>query len=48
MPRLFTLQEAEELLPIVERWLRTAMDSRKVSSQVDEAMNTLLLRINML
>ncbi len=48
MPRLFTLQEAEELLPAVERWLRTAVDSKKALSELDEKLNALLVKINVL
>ena len=47
MPRLFTLREAEELLPSVERWLRSAIDCRKAVSQADEQLNALLVRINL-
>ncbi|MBI3698147.1 MAG: DUF2203 domain-containing protein [Acidobacteria bacterium] len=47
MPRLFTLQEAEELLPTVERSLRTAIESKKSASQFDEQVNLQLVRINM-
>ena len=46
MPRLFTLQEAEELLPTVERWLRSAIDNRQSATQFDQQMNALLVRIN--
>ena len=46
MSRLFTLQEAEELLPAVERWLRSAIDSKKSASELEDQMNALLVRIN--
>jgi len=47
MARLFTLQEAEELLPRVERWLRDAIESKKNLSEADSGLNALLVKINM-
>ncbi len=47
MPRLFTIQEAEALLPEVERWLRSAIESRRKMSAAEEQFNALLLRIHM-
>ena len=47
MSRLFTLQEAEELLPGVERSLRAAIESKKSATQLDEQVNQQLVRINM-
>jgi hypothetical protein len=46
MARRFTLREAEELLPDVARWLRSAMASRKNAAEIEEQMNALLVRIN--
>jgi len=48
MSRLFTLHEAEALLPDLERWLRSAIASRKSASALEEQLNALLLRINIL
>jgi len=47
MSRLFTLPEAEELLPNMERLLRSAMESKKSAAELDEQMNAYLLRINL-
>ena len=47
MSRMFTLQEAEEMLPAVERWLRSAMDSKKSATDFEQEMNALLVRINL-
>ncbi len=47
MSRLFTLQEAQALLPQVERWLRSAIENRKSAFQMDEQLNALLMRINL-
>lgn len=46
MSRLFTLQEAEALLPSVEPSLRNAMESKQSALQLDEQLNGLLVRIN--
>ncbi len=48
MARLFTLQEAEALLPAVERWLRSAIDSKNDASRLETEINALLLRVNLL
>ena len=47
MARLFTLQEAEELLPSVDRWLRSAIENRSKATKADERLNALLVRINL-
>src|SRR5712692_10114719 len=47
MSRLFTLPEAEELLPNMERLLRTAIDSRKSAAENEDKMNAYLVRINL-
>jgi hypothetical protein len=47
MPRFFTLQEAEELLPSVERSLRNAMESRSSASQSEAQWTALLTRIHL-
>lgn len=48
MARMFTLHEAEAMLPDLERWLRNAIESRKGASALEEQLNALLLRINIL
>jgi len=48
MARMFTLHEAEAMLPDLERWLRSAIESRKGASALEEQLNALLLRINIL
>jgi len=47
MSRMFTLHEAEALLPSMEGWLRAAIESRKSASEAEEQINALLLRINL-
>jgi hypothetical protein len=47
MSRLFTLQEAEELLPTLEGFLRTAIDSKKGATEAEQQMTALLTRIHM-
>ena len=47
MPRLFTLQEAEELLPSVERLLRSAIDSKNDAARLDAEMNRFMMRVHM-
>jgi len=46
MGRLFTLREAEELLPSVERWLREAIESKKNAAEAEAHLNAMLLRIH--
>ena len=46
MARMFTLHEAEAMLPDLERWLRSTIESRKGASALEEQLNALLLRIN--
>ena len=48
MARIFTLHEAEAMLPDLERWLRAAIESRKDVSTIEDQLKALLLRINML
>ena len=45
MPRFFTLLEAEELLPEVERLIRALVQHRDDYTQVDAELNGLLQRI---
>jgi hypothetical protein len=47
LSRLFTLPEAEELLPNMERLLRTAIESKKSAAENEEKMNAYLVRINL-
>ncbi|MBI3666987.1 MAG: DUF2203 domain-containing protein [Acidobacteria bacterium] len=46
MSRLFTLHEAEELLPTVGRCLRSAVDNRKNASDLEGEITTWLSRIS--
>jgi hypothetical protein len=46
MARLFTLHEAEAMLPSMDQWLRQAMESKKNVSAVEEQINALLMRIH--
>jgi hypothetical protein len=48
MSRLFTLHEAEELLPAAEKWLRSAIESRKSLTEIDEQISSVLTRIALL
>lgn len=48
MPRLFTLPEAEAMLPEVEQWLRAALDSRQNASRFEQEINTLLVRVSLI
>jgi len=48
MPRLFTLQEAEELLPSVERWLQAAMESKTQAGRLEGELTGVLTRIQQL
>ena len=41
------MQEAEELLPSVDRWLRSAIENRSKAASADEKLNALLVRINL-
>jgi hypothetical protein len=47
MPRLFTIYEAEAMLPEIERSLRSAIESKKSAYRMDEQLNALLVRINL-
>ena len=46
MGRLFTLHEAEALLPSIEQWLRAAIECKKNVSDIDEQLNGLLLKVH--
>ena len=43
--RTFTLQEAEDLLPILESLLRTAIDGKKLIEEVDAELQDLAHRV---
>lgn len=47
MPRLFTLTEAERILPEVDRALRDALFHKAAYQSADEALNAVLERIRM-
>jgi len=47
MPKLFTLQEAEELLPNLEQSLRSALESKYKATELDEELSGVLRRIHM-
>jgi len=48
MPRLFTLSEAEEMLPAVEKALRAAIESRQSAAELEEQFNAVLTKITLL
>jgi hypothetical protein len=48
MPKYFTLQEAEDCLPNLEDWLRTAIDSRKGAAQTERELQAIGERIHLL
>ena len=43
--KYFTLEEAESLLPVLERLLKQAIDSKKAVEEIQEAMHALSRRI---
>jgi len=45
--RTFTLQEAQNLLPVLESLLRTAMDGKKLTEAVDNELQELAHRVLM-
>jgi hypothetical protein len=47
MPRLFTLQEAEELLPSIQRWLHSAIESKNKAYKAEEQLKATLERIHL-
>jgi hypothetical protein len=38
MPRFFTLDEAQQILPVVQQWLRGAVEARHSLAEADAAM----------
>lgn len=42
------MREAEEMLPDVARWLRSAMEHRKNAAAIEEQMNALLVRVSVM
>jgi len=38
MPRYFTLEEAQQLLPAVQQWLRSAVEARHLLAEADAGM----------
>lgn len=45
MPRFFTLQQAQELIPQLEAWLRTALEAKSEAQKVDRELSDLSTRI---
>lgn len=48
MPKLFTLQEAEEFLPRIEKWLRTAIEAKEEVVAAEKELENLRTRIHMM
>jgi hypothetical protein len=48
MAKLFTLQEAEELIPSLEAWLPEAIDARKTAVEADGELQKVAARIQLL
>ena len=47
MPKIFTLQEAEDCIPRVEGWLRTAIDAKKDAIEAEGELQQVSHRIQM-
>jgi len=45
MPRFFTLQQAQELIPQLESWLRAALEAKSEAQEVDQELSDLSTRI---
>jgi hypothetical protein len=48
MAKLFTLQEAEELIPSLEEWLPEAIDAKKQAVEADGELKKVAARIQMM
>jgi len=48
MPKLFTLHEAEECLPQVEVWLRTAIEAKQEAVSAEKDLQALATRVHLL
>ncbi len=47
MPKFFTLQEAEDAIPRIEGWLRTAIEARKDAVGAEQELQDVSQRIQM-
>ena len=47
MAKFFTLQEAEDWIPRIERWLREAIEARKDATEAEEVLQEVSQRIQM-
>ena len=47
MPKSFTLQEAEDCIPRIETWLRTAIEARKDAVEAEQKLQDVSQRIQM-
>jgi hypothetical protein len=48
MAKLFTLQEAEELIPSLQEWLPAAIDARKQAVEADAELRKIVARIQVM
>ena len=48
MAKLFTLQEAEELIPSLEEWLPEAIDAKKQAVEADGEFQKIVTRIQLM
>ncbi len=48
MPKLFTLHEAEDCLPQLEQWLRTAIEAKQEAVSAEEDLQALATRVHLL
>jgi hypothetical protein len=48
MAKLFTLQEAEELIPSLEEWLPEAIDAKKQAVEADGELRKIIARIQVM
>jgi hypothetical protein len=48
MAKLFTLQEAEDLIPSLQEWLPEAIDARKQAVEADHELQQIVARIQVL
>ena len=47
MAKFFTLQEAEDWIPRIEQWLRTAIEARKDAAEAEQELQAVSQRIQM-
>ena len=48
MSKYFTLQEAEDCIPSLEEWIRTAIDSKKGAAQMERELQAISERIHLM